>query len=47
MSKATVSLSYIGQAGLLTMNPPILGQTICHASVGDIRDVAISNKGIQ
>ena len=47
VSKATICLSYIGATGMMTMNPPILGETICHASIGEVRDVAISNKGRQ
>jgi pyruvate/2-oxoglutarate dehydrogenase complex dihydrolipoamide acyltransferase (E2) component len=30
----------------MTMNPLILGETICHASLGEARDVAVTNKGV-
>lgn len=29
----------------MTLNPLILGEMICHASIGESRDVAVTNKG--
>jgi hypothetical protein len=34
VSKATVGLSYVGEAGAMTLNPPVMGEMICHASIG-------------
>lgn len=34
ISRATICLSHIGTAGLMTMNPPIIGESVCHASIG-------------
>ena len=45
VSKATVSLSYVGEEDVMTMNPPIIGETICHVSIGQMREVAVWGKG--
>ena len=45
IGKATISLSYVGEAAAMTMNPPIVGETICHLSIGEAREVAVWEKG--
>jgi len=45
VKKATISLSYVGEEKVMTINPPIIGETICHLSIGDVRDVLVSQKG--
>ena len=27
------------------MNPPIMGEMICHASIGTVKDTVVTNKG--
>jgi|JI6StandDraft_1071083.scaffolds.fasta_scaffold169399_3 2-oxoisovalerate dehydrogenase E2 component (dihydrolipoyl transacylase) len=47
IGKSTICLSDIGEIGGMTMNPLIFGEMVCHVSVGEVRDVAISKNGKQ
>ena len=32
----------MSEVGVLTLNPPVLGEMVCHASIGQIREIAVS-----